>query len=525
MFSLGILTILLTFYCILIKCSENDLKILNEIQKANDNFEIGNQKDIVLMLGKTGSGKSTLASLITGAELEAKRVGSGVFQILDKNHKISRDSTTVSNTKVPNLMFDNETNTTFYDCPGFSDTRGVVIDITATRSIHKLLNFANKIKLVFAASHQSVEKAYADRKDFTDLAGHAVNLIKNIDKYSKSIGLVVTKVHKSEDYNDKGEKFVVDDAETIKLIAEFLMQVKIDLENKRADIMTDEERRLNEEKIKFTDIFLERKSNKYTKINILRLAHRPGKLKDFVEIQNEKVAIQTMINYYLEYVPTNSSDFGYSISDQSMNQISNLITKLEDLDNFSDKICIDLKSFYKNQRPLINSVNTIKSTIGVENFFKLKSNMEFIKKFRKAVVDLGIEINADVLKNATKNFEFLDFLQSISKNQSTTISSQIKNKFKNCANKLFDEEVKGQLRIDVPNAILDIHMNYIKERYADVQIPNKLKSFLSATLYTCEVNSTELRSLLNLSSGQQNFSRTMEFTDFLQMLNDRNCVI
>lgn len=420
----GIFVILLSY-----AFSENEVNsILDEIHNEYQNFEIGEQRQFVLVLGTTGTGKSTLASLLTGANLTSF-VSNRVFSITDNNDLISENSTTVSKTKVPNLMIDEDTNTTFYDCAGFADSRGVVIDFLATRSIRDLLIFSNEIKLLFAVSYESIQNdVIGNRRGFSDLAKHIVNLIKNIEKYRIGMSLVVTKVPNLVVYDEEAKPVLIDDKIIIESIGDFINETKNDLENKRANTLTLEERRLTEGTIKLCEILLERESNEYTRINIFRSVNRGGSLKTMKAIQNERKAISTTIHDTMAYVQTDINDFGYSISDQSTGQLSNLIIKLEDkLEEYTGNICTDLKSFYQKGTPLINIIN---STI---NFFQLPSNREFITRFNQSVINLGIEINANVLTNTSNDIDFLDFLQNIHNVQNASISKKIRNCLTLCA--------------------------------------------------------------------------------------------
>lgn len=522
----AVLTILFS-QCYFVGTNENEVdSILEEIQNEYKTFKIGDQKNIVLLLGNSGTGKSTLGLLITGDELDSIRISPGVFSIVDKNDLISRISTTVSKTKVPNLMIDHETNTTIYDCPGFGDSRGIVIDITASRSIHDLLEFADTIKLLFTVSYQGVTNVIGDRKSFRELAGHAVKLIKNIEQYSKGIALVVTKVTNLKDYNEKNEEILVDDATIIESIANFLIQVKSDLENKRADKLTQEERRVNEEKIKFTEILLERESNEYSRIKIFRLVEKPGPIKGMDTIQKEREAIKLMVNYDIDYVQTDENDFGYSISDETLGHVADLITQLEDrLKIYFGHICEDLKRFYGKHRPFMNSVEHIKAAIGVEHFSQLHSNREFMKHFSESVASLGIDINADGLKEVSRTVDFLDFLQMISKSQRSSVADEITYPLKQCANELFDN-VQDQLRIEIPDAIsFYIKNDYIKLYESDPQMLNTLKTFISVGLdESAGVNSNALRSIIQLTSDEhfQRLVTSVDYLDFLHLLNDED---
>lgn len=499
---------------ILLRCafSENEVDlILQDIQKEYENFEMSEQKQFVLLLGTTGTGKSTLASLLTGANLTSIKISDGIFSIKDDKDLISGISTTVSKTKVPNLMIDKVTNTTFYDCPGFADSRGVVIDFAATRSIRDLLNFSNKIKILLTISYESVHQT-GNRQGFTDLIKHVVNLIGNFEKYENGLALVVTKVPNISEENEEGDFISIKDEAIVNSIGKFIKQAKLDFENARN---TTQDRQLNEKQIKFCDILLHRELNTYERINIFRLAMKEGSLTRMRQIQKEKNAINAMIHDTMEYVTTNIADFGYSISDASKGHVANFIIKLEDsLEKYADNICTDLKSFYNNETPLISS--GVNSAI---NLFQLPSNSEFIRRFNQSVVNLGFEINPETLKNISTNIGLLDFLHNIHNIATTSISKQIKNRLTGCASDLLGD-IQSQLQSIVPNVIHGIQKTYIDRYESDSQQLNALKNFLTVGLIT-GMNSTVLRSLLAFTSDQ-NFSRNMEFFDFFHLLHDNN---
>lgn len=121
------------------------------------------------------------------------------------------------------MMIDIEANTTYFDCPGFSDTRSVEYDLTTTYLNRKLLSFAKSVKFVFLINYASV-RAAGDRADFIELTKHIIKLIKNIKKYRNGIMLVVSKVD-----NEFSRSKLINDDKIIKRIVVFLHQAKQDL--------------------------------------------------------------------------------------------------------------------------------------------------------------------------------------------------------------------------------------------------------------------------------------------------------
>lgn len=183
-------------------------------KEQDKHFHLGKQKDVVLFLGNTGSGKTTTALFLTGANLKSVEFeDSEQYTIVDEKSKIGND-TLKSHTLIPELMIDQKLDVAYYDCPGFMDTRSPKHDLTISYFLNKLLTFADSFKLIFVVNHSDL-KVGEDRHDFLSLVRNAVMLIKDIEKYSDGIALVVTKVESPKK-----------DVKIIKQIAAFLKQIK-----------------------------------------------------------------------------------------------------------------------------------------------------------------------------------------------------------------------------------------------------------------------------------------------------------
>lgn len=403
--------------------------ILNFMRENSSKIQFSQQKDIVLMLGNTGAGKSTLTSFLTGAELESIETlkDSGEFVLVDKNDLISRKSTTISKTVVPNLMIDKESGITFYDCPGFSDSRGIVNDISVSYLIKKLINSAEAVKLVFAVSFSSVRNG-GDRRNFLELLNHVTTFVKDIENYRDGIALIVTKVDNR--YVNKNKTLrLVDDDKIIETIALFLKQVKIDLENKCRDNFSAEERELNNEKIKFIDILLQTdKQNKYTRIGIFRLADQAGTVTNMPLLQNERNAILSMIDHNLQYVVKKNDDFGYAISDETKHQIHDLLRDMQKRLTHDVYIIGDeIKQFYLQQEKHTSNIKMLKQN-AYREFSQLKTTKlkSFASQLNDVLYDLGIKISNETLNRLRRDIEAVDFLK-ITSNISLDDSFHISN--------------------------------------------------------------------------------------------------
>lgn len=84
------------------------------------------------------SGKSTLTSLLTDANVFCTEVNNtGEFILIDSNNNIGIESTIQSKTFRPNFVSNNWND--YYDCPGFSDTRGEEIEILTKHAVRRLV--------------------------------------------------------------------------------------------------------------------------------------------------------------------------------------------------------------------------------------------------------------------------------------------------------------------------------------------------------------------------------------------------
>lgn len=153
-------TIILFFLLLIITCLTRAQEIyVDDIIEKYKQLHLGPKKDAVLVLGPIGSGKTALALLLTGAELESKKKDD-IFIITDKNNKIADNSLSdqlIPKTIVPDLMIDYDEQITYYDCPGFSESRELNADMKATLTFEKLLNFAESLKFIFTITYDSMK--------------------------------------------------------------------------------------------------------------------------------------------------------------------------------------------------------------------------------------------------------------------------------------------------------------------------------------------------------------------------------
>lgn len=507
------------------------------LDECSRDFKLGEQKEVVVLLGNTGCGKSTLTLLLTGAPLIAVETdeGSGEFVVKDSNSLISPpEQTTKSQTVIPNLLIDNEFHTSYYDSAGFEDSRGVDHDISVTYLIRKLLQHAHSVKFVFAVAYPSV-KIGGDRHDFKKLARHATALIKNLPKYRDAIALVVTKV---EPKISNGQ--IVNDEKTIENIGKFLSQVQSDLNN--------EDVRVREKMATFIGILLQKNANQlYDRIQIVRAPTESGQFNEMPLVKAERQAIRTMLRDTIQYVDKQNDDFGYSISSESKLRIHGLFEELEN-SLTSDVISIgnDIVEFYQQQATQTPDKQLLTSNLISTNKMLLQIDASDLNLFKEQLVHtisaLQVDVSADSLNGFDRHIEFVHFLGSVS-DEKLSNHFEISSGFKNIS-KYFSElveryksvlvaELKANLTTTVSNIddeiksfysqmesdILDVSVLYNKIHLAHSKLaeiatkdPSRFESQLVESINSLHVKIA--------ADALKQFSKHLEVIQFLETLND-----
>lgn len=308
--------------------SDNEIEnIFALLENGDKNLALSKQsKNLILVLGNSGSGKSTFVQWLAGDNNKLKSVSvrgldyddeeDGFYIIEDDNHRIG--STIMSKTIFPEMIIDNETNNVFYDCPGFSDTRSTSHDIATTYFIKKLTNHAESVKMIFIVNHSSVMTG-VDRQDFMRFVKHAIEFIKNIDKFQDSIALVVTKIEKS---NNKPELKI---KRIVKYLEEFVTTLKDIIKQKE----TSEEKRIFFKKaIKFVNVLLIKHGDSYSRIGIFGRPNKPGLVSTIESMQIEKHTIKNRLLKSINFTSKIDDDFGYTLSDTSKYIITSLVNDI-----------------------------------------------------------------------------------------------------------------------------------------------------------------------------------------------------
>ncbi|XP_055298570.1 uncharacterized protein LOC129566553 [Sitodiplosis mosellana] len=530
----------------------NVTAFLEFMEKHEAQLKFSEKKDVTLMLGNTGAGKSTLTLLITDVELFSVEIGekdSGEFIIVDKDEKISGISTTKSKTIVPDLMIENDN--VYYDCPGFSDSRGVTHDISVTYLIQKVIRHADSVKLVFAISYSSVKNGAGDRNDFMELVKHAINLVKNVDKYQNAIALVVTKVENR--YTKKGGKLIpIGDKTLIAGIGQFLQQVKTGLMTEYGDkSISNEERALLGKKFKFVDTLLEMNSrDEYTRIGILRLADEAGAVKDLPMLQMEKLSIQSMIKQNIQFVRKDNADFGYAISHESKNSVQDLLVRIQsDLRRDLMDIVKKVDVWFMEQIEMTADRNELmeKTYFAHDKLYDIESNelKVYANDVADCAKDFGINITDKKLQRIQRNIDFAVFLYEvtnanptilydISNEVATGMKSMLRDRYRDLLTKM-----KKYLKIETESTLDDIREFYVyqvEKNIIDIgQLNEKMTTALtklndvhSEDLKECAKKIFNVASDLNIgiaTKKSNNLLRHIEFVDFLCNITNINSTV
>lgn len=462
-------------------------------------FHLGTQKNIVLILGMTGSGKTALGLHQTGADLISIEIsGTGEFILIDKLNRITnqQDATIKSKTIVPELMIDQQSGTVFFDCPGFSDTRGIAHDLSVVYFIKKLLQFAESVKFVFAIASSSVRMS-GDRHEFMELARYATTLIKDIEKFRNGIAMVVTKVP---------NELHIDDQTFLNRTIYFLNKTKISLiRDNTGTGVSNVERGFNENVIKFIDILMEKRGNNYTRIGIFRLASESGLINQVAIFQREKQDISTIINQNIQYVKKYNSDFRYTMSIDSMNSVHDLINEIQ-RDSLTDLQSIDdkLKQFYVQKERNTQDLNALylAMSMGYQRLTQIESLQP--KRFAIDILNATKILGVSIPNRFIEHINAIEFLTTIANannagNQSESFRFTYNNQLKMTIDFLDDSQKWYRFLINMANYLSDyrIQKNVIEFQNITTQLLFQTEYENNNQYESINVNETCLKMFLN----------------------------
>lgn len=424
----------------------SSLKIGPMLDRAIDDFEAGDQKDVVLIVGNNRSGKTSLASLLSGLELKAVQadVNSTEFRIKDEAGLIGGDSQSL----VPNLMVDEKNGISYYDCVQYRDLKSRGKNSVSFYILQQLLDSVNSVKFLFTIKHEFVQIG-GNTTDFMTFAELASRFIKHIEKYQNGIGLVVTMVNATQSDN----QIIVE-------IAEFL--------NRQIHELNAEPQQ-NAKKIKFIETLLRKDptTNQYSRIRIQRLATKAGPLKDMEQQQNNRNAIISMVKNLLEYVHKDDGDFQYPIHKMATfgNRFKSIVA------NISSEIV----NFYLQQEDHISDISLLNETMSSAHqqlaHIDLTQPEQFKNQLLNAANHLNVSISPENIQKMDNDIKFAAFLKSVS-NQENAGTFEIVNEFTN-ATKYISESMNWY------GHLIELHSNI-----SELTEQQKIGSYDTSTIVT-----------------------------------------
>ncbi|XP_069673901.1 uncharacterized protein [Periplaneta americana] len=391
-------------------------KTLELLKEGDELINVLPGTDRVLFVGNTGAGKSTLIQFIAGDNnsLISKEITRGDFVIEDGN-RIS-NSTFLSHTILPELIFDNEMNTYFYDCPGFSDTRSTCHDIASTYFLKKLVDSGGRVKIVLTVNYSSVRRR-VDRQDFFTVIQHVAKFIRNVTRYRDGIALVVTKVDNLP--LRKGSVYVlVPDDEIIDGIATFLTEFKQHITTVNAVDCNSRENVTD-----LIDALLVNDNGKYTRIAIFRRPDESGPLTKIQLLKEGKSVIKTMIQDNIHFVDIHEGDFGFTVSEKSRNIINDLKEAINQcITNSMHNIVQELKMYYqdkeeelKDVREFVNEIDEsiVCLTAMYTAISELRNPKRLVSIITQTLSSLQATIKMDDIYITEQYINYLSFMQNI----------------------------------------------------------------------------------------------------------------
>ena len=131
------------------------------VRYGRANAEAMSGADAVIILGNTGAGKSTFINYLAGCELEVNWIkgrrklkvrGTASGGVQDEVAPIGHEAT--SKTFMPQIVAVDDQ--VYCDCPGFSDNRGVEINIANAVNIKQALSQAQSLRMVVLVNYHSL---------------------------------------------------------------------------------------------------------------------------------------------------------------------------------------------------------------------------------------------------------------------------------------------------------------------------------------------------------------------------------
>jgi len=461
---------------------ESIVKTFSLIEEGKAQLSNHDDEKVLLVIGKTGVGKSTLINYLSGAELVATKKGFGgyVLNVKEQVGNIKIGHSNVSETTVPNKWYDEKTGITYWDCPGFEDTKGAEQDIANAFYVQRLFNNP-KLKLVVVVQETTFMEDRGSK--FIDLIGKLGILLKDFNKFKDGLSLVVTKASPSMTTED------------VKYgIGTYLEEVK-NLSFVQKEILQ----------------FL---SGKDGKVELFTTPREPGPISG--EMRDKML---WMINN-TKYV--DKSEVNITVSDKSLLVVEEMAKNVNIMVSDSvRKICFNLENIYqkdieqlKNANGNISKIKDSLQSLNIWNSLiqelviksdQANSTEEFVRQLDEKISANKI-ISEEKFKGLQEYLSYLDFFKTIHK--STEKSLKLKEWIKNF------QDISEIFEIRMKSIIEDIKSDL--EKYIELS----KEIFLSLDRYWMnKINAQEINAYKNYNDYINLFKELDNFKIFSNVLD------
>lgn len=362
-------------------------------------------ENITVVLGSSRMANKTMLTLLMNEELKVEKTSGIGYEFVDKFHLIPKYARSIN----PQLLSDQEGISKYYVCPQLDSRTDVKSEILAQHLMQRFLNIAHGVKFLFTIDYWPVSGGAGiideQKAEIIIFVTKATKLIKNMDKFSESITLVVLGVDAEQDLN-KNKKTIKNaaDADILENIANAFRAVRNEVS-------------ASPEKVKFIDLFLEQSDKRFTKLAMVHRANQTGHVKDMPWLQNDRNSIAMMVLKKSQIVSKNNDDFEFGLSAKAIESIPKLTKELQTILPIQiTEIINEIGSAYSSKESKIPDIRVLNETmhLAYSVIKELNPNepISFAKQFVHALETLNFFVNERKLNSLLNHVHLLIFLNA-----------------------------------------------------------------------------------------------------------------